>query len=183
MAVIGILAGATFALALTLLGVFFTAKSELADRLSNWAFLAFGILLVPVILEIQRRYVDHTGLTWLATVAGLAASAVIIVSSALLVTGRVSFARVSIPETAAFAIFAVWAAAASVLILAFGGLPVGLGWLGLTAVLVGLGAIAWVARDPAMLRGQRAPTGTEMVSGVAPFIALAAWLIWLGASL
>ena len=183
MAAIGVLAGVFFALALGLLAVFFIAKSQLADSLSNWAFLAFEILMIPVMLEIHRRYVDQAALTWAVTVIGLAALVVLIVSGLLVVAGRVTFPQVSIPQTAAFAVFILWVAATSVLALAFGGLPAGLGWLGIAAVVVGLGAIAWISRDRALVRGERAPTGLEMMFGVVPFIAIAAWLIWLGASI
>jgi len=57
------------------------------------------------------------------------------------------------------------------------------GWLGIAAVVVGLGAIAWVSRDRAQLHGERHPTGFKMTLGVVPFVAVAAWLIWLGANL
>lgn len=183
MAVIGILAGVTFSLALVLLAVFFVAQSRLADSLSNWAFLAFEILSVPVILEIHRRYVDDTSLTWIATVLGLLAMAVLIVSGLLVVAGRVTFPQVAIPQTAAFALFSVWIAATSWLALAFGGLPAGLGWLGFVAIVLTLGTIGLMSRDRALVRGERPPTRPEMVMGVVPFIALAAWLLWLGASL
>jgi hypothetical protein len=182
-ATIGILAGVFFALALVRLSVFFIAKSKLADNLSNWAFLAFEILMIPVILEIHRRYVDHSALTWIATVIGLAAMVVLIVSSLLVGAGRVTFARVGAVQAGAFAVFAVWIAATSWFALAFGGLPAGLAWLGFVAIVVTLGAIAWMMRDRALVRGERPPNRAEMAMGVVPFIALAAWLIWLGASL
>lgn len=182
-ATIGILAGVFFTLALTLLAVAFIAKSQLADRLSSWAFLAFEILMIPVIVEIHRRYVDHTALTWLATATGLAAMVVLIVSGALVLAGRVTFARVGAVQAGAFAVFTVWVAATSWFALAFGGLPAGLAWLGFAAIVVTLGAIAWMMRDRALVRGERPPNRAEMAMGVVPFIALAAWLIWLGASL
>lgn len=183
MATIGILAGVFFALALVLLSVFFIAKSQRADYLSSWAFLAFEILLIPVIVEIHRRYVDQTALTWLATATGLAAMVVLIASGALVLAGRVTFARVGAIQGGAFAVFTVWIAATSWFVLAFGGLPAGLAWLGLAAIVVTLGAIAWMMRDQALVRGERPPTSFEMAMGVVPFVALAAWLIWLGASL
>ncbi len=183
MAAIGVLAGVFFALALTLLVVFFMAKSELADRLSNWAFLGFEILMIPMIVEIHRRYVDHTALTWVATVIGMAAMVVLIVSGLLVVAGRVTFPQVAIPQTAAFAAFTLWMGATSWFALGFGGLPAALGWLGLAAIVVSLGAIAWMVRDRALVRGERDPTRPEMAMSVVPFVALAAWLIWLGASL
>lgn len=183
MAAIGILAGVSFALALVLLSVFFIAKSRLADDLSNWAFLAFEILMIPVIVEIHRRYVDHTALTWIATVIGVAAMVVLIVSGLLVGAGRVTFARVGAVQGGAFAVFTVWIAATSWFVLAYGGLPAGLAWLGAAAIVVTLGAIAWMMRDRALVRGERPPTRPEMAMGVVPFVALAAWLIWLGASL
>lgn len=183
MAAIGILAGVFFTLALTLLAIFFIAKSQLADRLSGWAFLAFEILLIPVIVEVHGRYVDRTALPWVATAAGLAAMVVLIVSGALVVAGRVTYAQVGGVQGGAFAVFTVWIAATSWFALAFGGLPAGLAWLGFAAIVVTLGAIAWMMRDRALVRGERPPTRAEMAMGVVPFVALAAWLIWLGASL
>jgi hypothetical protein len=180
---IGILAGVSFTLALVLLSVDFVTKGELADRLSNWAFLAFEILMVLVIVEVHRRYVDQSALTWLGTAAGLAAMTVLIVSGSLVISGRVTFARVGAMQSAAFAVFAVWVAITSWLAYAFGGLPAGLGWLGLVAVVVTVGAIVWFMRDRALVRGERPPTRAEMTMGVVPFVALAAWLTWLGASL
>lgn len=183
MALIGVLAGVALAAALSLLVAFFVAKSQLADRLSNWAFLAFEILSVPVILEIHRRYVDQAAFTWVFTLAGLAAMAVLVVTGVLIVAGRVEFARVSYAQTGAFAMWLVWVAGTGYLVLAHGGLPVGLGWLALGAVVVGLGVIGWMSRDRALVRGEKTPTRTQMFLSTVPFIGLVGWLIWLGASL
>lgn len=183
MAAIGVLAGVFFALALASLAVFFITRDERADRLSSLAFPAFEILMIPVMLEIHGRYVEQAALTWVATSIGLAAMFVLISSGLLVVAGRVTFPQVAILQTAAFAAFTLWIAATSWLALAFGGLPAGLGWLGLAAIVLSLGAIAWMVRDRALVRGERDPTRPEMVMSVVPFVTLAAWLIWLGTSL
>lgn len=176
-------AGVFFALSMALLVAFFVTKNEQADRWSERVFLVFFVLAAVVIYEIHRRYVDRSGLVWAATIAGLAAMAVSFVLELAVTTRRVEFGRVAALLTGAFAFFMLWLLAASVMILALGGLPAALGWLGMAAVAVGLGVIGWFVRDPAMVKGERAPTQAEMALSVVPFIGVIAWLLWLGASL
>jgi hypothetical protein len=53
--------------------------------------------------------------------------------------------------------------------------------VGVVAVAVLI--IAVMLRDPALVRGDRMPTAAEMVVAAVPFVAIAAWLAWLGAVL
>jgi hypothetical protein len=77
----------------------------------------------------------------------------------------------------------LWSGAVGWLIVAFAGLPNGLGWLGIGVVVVMVAAlIPWIAnRD--LLLGRRAPTRVEISIAVPVLLGAPAWLIWLGLSL
>lgn len=176
-------AGVFFGLSMALLIVFFVTKNEQADRWSERSFLVFFVLAAVVIYEIHRRYVDRSPLVWVATIAGLAGMAVSFVLELLVTARRVEFTRVAPLLTGGFVVFILWLLAASAMILAFGGLPAELGWLGVVAVVVAIGVIGWLVRDPAMMKGERSPTQVEMALSVVPFIGVIAWLVWLGLNL
>jgi hypothetical protein len=94
--------------------------------------------------------------------------------------GRIDFRRVAIPQTIGFAVYMLWILAASLFVLAFGGRPTWMGWLGIAAVAVSLAVLGWFARDPALIRGDREPDRVEAGLGLLPFVGISAWLISLG---
>lgn len=177
-----ILAGVAFGAAMALLLTFFVTGSRRADRWSNVAFLVFYALAAVVVYEVHVRYVGRTALVWVPTAVALGSLAVLFVTQALVLAAVIDFRRVAIPQTVGFALYALWILSASALILAFGGLPAVAGWLGVAAVAATLGVLAWFARDPAVIRGEREPSRSQSAIGVLPLAAICAWLIVLGIS-
>jgi len=180
--VVAILAGLAFTAAMTMLLTFFVTGNARADRAGNVFFLLFYALAAIVVAQLHARYVDLTALVWAPTAVALVALVVLFTSQALVLAGRVDFRRVAVLQTAGFGVYVLWLLAASVLVIAFGGLPLVLGWLGLAAVAVTLAALAVFGRDPAVIRGDRPPGRIEALFGFAPLLAIAAWLIVLGLS-
>lgn len=178
-----VLAGVSFALAMSLLITFFVTNDQRADRWAERVFLVFFVLAALVVYEIHLRYVAQSPLVWVATIAALGALGGLFVAETLVTTGRIQFDRVAAFQTGGFAVFVLWILAASALILTFGGLPASVGWLGVVAVAIALAVIGWLVRDPKLVRGERAPTTAENALTTLPFIGVVAWLVWLGLSL
>lgn len=176
----GVIAGVSFGIALGLLLTFFVTGSKTADRWSNVAFLAFYVSGALVVHDIHQRYVERTAVVWAATAVTAVALGVLFVSQALVLAGRIDFRRVAIVQTVGFAVYILWILAASVLVLAFGGPPSAVGWLGAAAVIASLAVLGWFARDPALIRGDREPDRFESALGILPFLGITAWLILLG---
>lgn len=183
MNVVAILAALSFGLALGLLLTFFVTSDRRADIASGPAFLAFFAFAAAIVYEIHRRYVDQSAVVVVATVIGLATLAVLFVAQAAVAAGRVAFQRVAVVQMVGFAVYMLWVLLASGLVLAFGGLPATVGWIGVIAVAITLGVIGWFARDPALFRGTRDPSRSESALGLLPFIGIVAWFVSLGLSL
>jgi len=163
-----------------LLVTFFMTGNARADRLSNVFFLAFYALAAAAAWGIHLRYVESSALVWVATAAVLVVLAALFVSQALVLAGRIEFRRVAVLQTVAFSVYILWILASSLLALAYGVPPAWLGWLGVAAVVAGLAVLAWFARDPALIKGDRNPDRLESALATIPFVAIAAWLIALG---
>ncbi|NIV29471.1 MAG: hypothetical protein GWN58_08160, partial [Anaerolineae bacterium] len=118
-----------------------------------------------------------------STIVGAAAAAVAVGAEATVLFLGVPFGRVAILVTVAFGGILLWMAGFSVAGLIGGILPAGLGWLGVATVAVAIVLMGSMARDPAVMRGDRIPNRGEMTVGAIPFLAIFAWLVWLGLAL
>ena len=174
-----VIAGIAFGAAMGLLLTFFVTGSRTADRWSNVAFLIFYAAAALVSYDTGQRYGAQAGLVWIVTAVSLGSLAVLFVSPLRVLVGTLDFRRVAIPQTVGFAIYILWILAASIFALAFGGQPT-VAWLGIAAVAVSLAVLLWFARDPAVIRGDRALSRGESAISVLPFLGITAWLIAVG---
>jgi len=182
-------AGILAAVAGMLLGVFFATGSDAWGRANDAASAAFAVLLVPAALVLYDRYAPAAGV-WAGafTTLGLAAIAAAAVSSALTALGRLSVADLTKWQGGSFAALFLWVGAVSVSVLAYGGLPAGIGWLGLAATglalvatleivrivrRVGIEELARLTRPPVLAAG----------AALAAFVAFPLWCISLGLAL
>lgn len=115
--------------------------------------------------------------------AGLAGALISLVGQVQVMFGGVPFGRIAMRQTLAFVGVLIWIAGLSWIVISEGGLPPGLGWLGLIAVIVGAAIIGLLTRDPTLMKAERAPKSSELALGVVPFLGIAVWLFWLGSSL
>ena len=174
-----LVAGIAFGTAMGLLLAFFVTGNRTADRWSNVAFLIFYAAAALVAYDVGRRYGGQSLFVWLITAVSLSALAVLFISQLLVLIGAIDFRRVAIPQTIGFAVYILWVLAASVFALAFGG-QTAVAWLGVAAVAVSLGVLLWLARDPAVIRGDRPLSRGQITLSVLPFLGITAWLIALG---
>ena len=177
-------AGILLLVSWSLLVVFFVAKSEAADRASNWVgiptLIAIGVAMGAVL---DRYAAQAPVLVSAVTAIGLLAVVVNLVLTMALVLRRVTFERIAIPVTAAWAVLFAWVGAASGFILGYGTLDRWLGWLGVATVAYLLVLLAYVMRDPEVRRGTGMPPKAEMIAGVPVLLALPAWFVCLGLAL
>ncbi len=85
--------------------------------------------------------------------------------------------------TLGFLAVLLWIGAASVLLVAAGGTPVALGWLGLASIAAGIAIVAWIMRVPGVLRGDREPGRAPMLAFFVPMAGIVAWIALLGPGL
>ncbi|HEY5578747.1 MAG TPA: hypothetical protein VIL12_03540 [Acidimicrobiia bacterium] len=175
-----ILAGIALLAAAGLLLVFFATENETADKVSNWFFLAFYALMAWTVVEVHQQYVGQAALTWLLTVAALGALGVLFVTTLLVVLGRIDFRRIAMLSTVAFLVLLLWMLGVSILIIAEGGLPTALGWLGVGIMTVSLILVGYVATDRELLRGEKTPGAVLNVLMGLVLIGVTVWVVWLG---
>jgi hypothetical protein len=180
---IAAVAGLAFGCALAFLAAFFATKDERYDRVAEWSFVVFGAAAIPTILAVAGRLSAGGVAIQAATAVGLAGAAATGLGELGLTLRLLDFRRISPLMTVAFLAVLAWIGAASVLILTGGGLPSNLGWLGVVSIVAGVAMVAWIAREPGVMTGQREPGRTKMLVFFVPMIGLVAWMVWLGASL
>lgn len=169
--------------AMAFLAIFMTTERRVFDALANWCFLVQYAGLGALIVALHRDYVDAAPLVWVFTLVGMAGVIVSLVGQLSTMFFGVSFERIAVRQTAAFGGVLVWIAGIGVVVLLEGGLPDGLAWTGLGATVVAILLIGLMSRDPALMRGARKPTATEMAFAMLPILAIPVWLIWLGVEL
>lgn len=179
-------AGALLGLAIAGLALFFRTGDARFDRVAEWAFAGFGLTGAISALTLAGRIGEAGGL--LAGVAsGLGVTGTVLLGLAELATALrlVAWRRVAPLTTLAFVGVLLWIGLASVAIAsgAAPSLPVGIGWLGIGAIVAGLGVLTWLGRTPGLLTGQAAPPPTAMAGFLVPAAAMVGWFAWLGAAL
>ena len=184
MAAAAFIAAGAFIGSMALLGAYERTKREWLGWAESYAFLILYLALGALVLGLHADFADAAPvLVWASTIVGvLGVLGCLAGESATLFCG-VPFPRVAVPVTVAFGGILLWMGGISGATLADGVLPAGLGWLGVGVVAVAVLIIAVMLRDPALVRGDRMPTAAEMVVAAVPFVAIAAWLAWLGAVL
>jgi hypothetical protein len=181
--VVAFVAAVAFLTAIISLTAYTRTNRTLYDTLENWSFLVLFLAFAFLIFDLHRSYIDQAPIIWLFTVLGLAGTLISLVGQIQVMVGGVPFGRIAMRQTLTFGGILIWIAGLSWIVISEGGLPPGLGWLGLAAVVVGAAIIGLLTRDPTLMKGERAPKSGELVLGVVPFVGIAAWLIWLGTSL
>ncbi len=176
-------AGVAFGLALGLLGAFFATKREVLDRLAEWSFVIFGVLAVPAIVAVVGRFPDQAPLAWAVAAAGIVGAAGLGLGELAITLGFVDFHRAATALTVAFVCFLAWIAGVSLLALATGALPLGLGWLGVLAIGVGIIVVALMIRQPGVIQGERQPGRIQIAGVLASMVGVVAWMLWLALSL
>lgn len=176
-------AGLAFGLALLLLATFFATRNERLDRLdrlAEWSFVAFALLAIPTILAVAGRLSDGGLAVRMVTIVGLVGVAVVGLGELGSSLGLIDFRRIAPPVSAGFLGYLVWIGLASVLAITGGGLPAGLGWLGVVTIALGIGIMGWVLREPGVMRGEREPGRSQMIAFFVPMTGIVAGMVWLG---
>jgi hypothetical protein len=183
MSVVAMVAGIAFGSAIVLLASFFVTKVERYDRLAEWAFVVFAICAVPTVAIVGGRLPGSSTVNAVVTVLGATGAAVIGLGELGVTLHVVDFRKISALITVAFLAFLLWIGAVSVVVVTSGGLPVGLGWLGLVAIILGIAIIGSLVRVPGVLTGTAQPPRVQMVAFFVPMAGIVAWMLWLGLSL
>lgn len=173
----------TFAAAAMLLGAFFASNDRRFDRVAEWLFVVFAGFAVALAILVHQRLGPVSQMTLFVTALGIAGAAVVGLLELLSALGRLDFQRYGWVGAVGFAGWLAWIAGVSLLSLAAASLPVALGWLGLGAVAASFLVVARFATDRTLIRGERAPGFAEMAPLLAVFVAVVAWLTWLGLTL
>ena len=182
-AAVGIGSAAAFALAALLLGAFFATSDRRLDRLAEWCFVVFAALAVALAVLVQQRLGPVSEVAIFVTAIGIAGVILVGLLELLSTLGRIDFQRYGVFGAIGFAGWLAWIAGVSVMALATATLPVALGWLGLATVAAGLVVVGRFAADRGLIRGERSPGLGEMAPLFGVFLAIVAWVVWLGVSL
>jgi hypothetical protein len=181
---LAVAAGVLFGAALAMLSAFFVTKNERFDRIAEWCFVLFALCAIPTILSIANLFPDAGLAISVATVVGLVSVTIVGLAELGTTLSLVDFRRIAPIVTVAFLGFLVWIGLISVLIVAQGGgLPAGLGWLGIVAIVLGIAIVAWITRQPGVIGGEREPGRGPMLAFVVPMAGIVGWLVLLGLSL
>lgn len=184
-----IAAGILACIAGILLAVFFATSKDAWGRANDAASAAFAMLLVPAALAMNERYASVAGPWMLAVTAlGLIAMSVAAGASVLTALGRLAVEDLTRWQGGSFAALFAWVGAVSTAVVTFGGLPAGIGWLGLAATVLaivatleivrlvrrhGLEELTKLARPPLVAAG----------ATLAAFVLFPIWCVWLGLAL
>ena len=175
-------AGVLFGLALVLLAAFFRTRDERLDRVATWAFVAFAVLAIPVMLTVKDRLGASDPAGTGLTAAGIVGVSVLGLAEAATGLKLVDFRRVALATTIAFLLFLAWIGGVSLMLVASAApaLPANLGWLGLISIVAGFAIILRIMRRPGVITGDREPGQLEMTVLFLPLAGMVAWLAWLG---
>lgn len=177
------LAVVAFGAALGLLMTFFVTHDERFDRVAEWSFVLFAALTIPTMAAVASRISDAGLAVAIVTAVGISGVAVLGLGELGSALHAVDFRRIAPLATLGFIGFLVWIGGISVLVVVQGGLPVGLGWLGLVTILLGVTTLLWIAATPGVLAGDREPQRAQMGAFLVPMVGIVAWMVWLGLSL
>lgn len=169
------------------LGIFFSTGTEVWGRANDATTALAALLLVAPVAAVSSN-VDGgasalLGITTWVAVAGLL---VIAVTSAMTAAGRLDWARSAKIGGIGFGGFLVWLLTSGVEILAHGGLPNALAWLGFVAggATAAAAVIAFTfSREHGQLFGEVPPPTALSVSAGIAFVAIVAWAVVLGFAL
>jgi hypothetical protein len=181
---LAIAAGVLFGAALAFLSVFFVTKDERFDRIAEWCFVLFTLCAIPTMLSVAGLFPDGGPVIPIATAIGILSVAVVGLAELGTTLRLVDFRRIAPIVTVAFLGFLVWIGITSVVIVGQGGgLPAALGWLGIVAIVLGIGIVAWITRQPGVIGGDREPSRGPMIAFVIPMAGIVGWLVLLGLNL
>lgn len=180
---LAIAAGIAFGAALLLLVTFFVTRDERYDRIAEWSFVAFALLAIPTMLTVAGRLPEGGLIVGTVTVVGIAGVAVLGLGELASTLRIVDFRRMAPLITLGFMAYLVWIGAVSVVVLARGGLPINLGWLGIVTIAVGAVIVGSIVTVPGVVGGQTEPPRGRMTAFFLPMAGIVAWMIWLGMSL
>jgi hypothetical protein len=184
-----IAAGVSAAVAGILLAAFFATRRDALGRANDVASALMALLLVPPALGIAGRLPDAWPFIAVVTGIGLVGMSAAAVTSVLTAAGRLSVAQLTIWQGGSFVVLFLWVVALSAAIVIWGGLPIGLGALGLSAGVLVVIATLDVIRLARRMGGLAAletmdrPPILAMCATLAAFAAFPIWCIWLGLSL
>jgi hypothetical protein len=177
-------AGVLFGAALASLTAFFVTKEERFDRVAEWSFVLFALCAIPTMLTVAGLFPNAGILIPIATATGIVSVTVMALAELGATLKLVDFGRIAPIVTVAFVGFLVWIGLISVLILTQGGsLPAALGWLGVVSIVLGVAIVAFIARQPGVIAGEREPERGPMIAFVIPMAGIVGWLVLLGLSL
>ena len=180
-AIVGGVVGVVSFVSLVLLFVVGEPFGTLNDLLA----IPVAILLIPLIVTLFRLHAaEHTMLSTLAMLAGLAGFWATAIGGGLLVLGRISFEQSLLPGIGGFGLIGVWLLINAALGLSAGTLPRGAAWSGLllaiapTLALMAVLRAGNVASVLTSLGGQS--TGATVVSPVFYAFAILAAISYAG---
>jgi hypothetical protein len=184
-----IAAGVTAVVAGILLAAFFATRNQTIGQANDAASAFMAILLVPTALAVLDRFADIGPLVLVVTAVGLTGMVGAAVTSVLTAGGRLTVAQLTAWQGGSFLVLFLWVVGTSVMILLWGRLPVGLGWLGIAAGVLVIVATVEILRLARRMGGLGAleklerPPLIAMVSTLGAFAAFPIWCIWLGPNL
>ncbi len=173
-------AGIALLIASILLLTFFVRQSEVADRAANWFFLAFYGLMAVGAGGVHGFYAGTTAWMWIPTIGVIGVLAVQFAATVLVLSGRTTFEKVALVSTLGFVVLMLWMLAVSILVLTQGGLPRGLGWLGVVTMSIGAIVIGAVTTDRELVTGAKMPGKALMALFVPILLGMTTWIVWLG---
>lgn len=184
-----IAAGVTAIAAGLLLAAFFATRRDALGRANDAASALMAVLLVPPALAVAGRLSEAGPFIVVVTGVGLLGMAVAAIASVLTAAGRLTVAQLTAWHGGSFVVLFAWVVGVSVGILVWGGLPGGLGWLGVAAgLLVVIATVEVVGLARRMgglgaLEGLDRPPLLAMAAILAAFTGFPIWCIWIGLSL
>jgi hypothetical protein len=172
-----------------LLAAFFATGRESLGHANDAASAVMAILLIPAALSVYGLFAGTGPFILLVTAVGLVAMIVAAVASVLTAAGRLTVTQLTVWQGGSFGVLFLWVAGTSVSILAWGRLPVSLGWLGLAAAALVTVALVEIVRLARRMGGLRElekldrPPLLAAATILTAFVAFPAWCVWLGVSL
>ena len=146
-------------------------------------FVFFAGFAIARALLVHERLEPSFDLLIIVTAAGVTVVIAVGMLELLSALQRIDFQRYGVVGALGFAAWLAWIAGVSAIGLSSGAFTPVLGWLGLAAVAAGLLVVGRFAADRRLIRGERSPGLAEMAPLLAVFLAIVAWLVWLGLAL
>ena len=179
-------AGITLLISGACLVVFFAADKDAWGRANDATSALFALLTIAPALSLAGRYASDARLAvGVATVLAIGGALDIAVTSGLTAASRLDWLLSAKIGAVGFAGLLIWIATVCVLILANGGLPRALAWLGLAAVgLAAIGAVFTIRfiHRHGSLSGEVQPSPALWVLFALAYLSFPVWFVWLGRS-